>query len=241
MEKDRLEVKLAMERAVLPLSPGDRIGLLGGTFDPVHNGHIALADGVAKKLRLDSLLFMPAALNPFKRKQKTTSFVNRVAMLDLAVKKRPEFFVSVIEGRRQPPSFTIDTVREYRQVLGSSPELFLIVGSDAFIEIDKWKEGKSILQHASIVVVQRPPVSLREFSAMIPPLFPTFFYDTDKSAWTDAERPGRIFLLDLPLVDVSSTMVRKKVFLGGDVRHLVDPDVAAYMAEHNLFQAEKTG
>ncbi len=239
MEKDKLEADYSRENAVVPDNPGNRIGLLGGTFDPVHKGHMALAEGVAGKLSLDTLLFVPAALNPLKREQHATPFEQRVAMLNLAVQSRDDFFVSTIEGHRPPPSFTIDTIREFRQVLGPVPELFLIIGSDAFSEIDRWKEGRTILEYAHLVVVPRPPFHFQEVVDIVPAVFPHFAYDIIMSAWVEENTSGAIYVLDLPPLEISSTQIRATAGDPEAVKDSVDQEVVKYILDRDLYEGEQ--
>ena len=140
----------------LPHNLGRRVGILGGTFDPVHNGHLAIAEAVRQALALSGLLFIPAFLPPHKPTYTISPFVQRAAMLELAVVDRPGFFVSLLEAEREGPSYSIDTLRTLRQTLGEEVHLFFIIGMDAFAEIHTWKANRELLDQASFVVMGRP-------------------------------------------------------------------------------------
>ena len=130
--------------------------MLGGTFDPVHTGHLAIADTAAAQFALDSVLFIPASLPPHKQDYTVSSFEDRAAMLESALSKRPGFFISRLEADRTGPSYSIDTLAELRQQLGNEVNLYFIIGMDAFAEIVTWKEYDRLLDFAHFIVVDRP-------------------------------------------------------------------------------------
>ena len=136
-----------------------KIGLLGGTFDPVHNGHLAVANHVQLALKLDSILFIPAALPPHKPGhddgREISSFIHRLTMLEKAIVKNSSFAVSDIEGKRSSPSYSIDTIKILISQIGKQADLFFIIGLDAFLEIDTWKHYKDLPDLVNFVVISR--------------------------------------------------------------------------------------
>lgn len=224
-------------RLDLPPAPGPRIGILGGTFDPVHCGHLLVAHAAKAHLVLDTLLFIPAHLNPLKQQQAATPFQHRLAMLDLALANQPGFFVSAMEGRRTPPSYTIDTIRELRQRLGARVELFLLVGMDAFQEVAGWRESGELARLANLVVFPRPPYGLGGLAGIMPRAFPAYRFDDCQQAWLAAAGSGRVIPLDLAPLDLSATSIRAQVRAGVDVAGLVPSGVAEYIAAHRLYRA----
>lgn len=223
-------------RPDLPPAPGTRIGILGGTFDPVHAGHLLVAQIAKERLALDTLLFVPAHLNPFKQQQAATPFQHRLAMLDLAVAGRPGFFVSAMEGKRTPPSYTIDTIRALRQRLGAGVELFILVGMDAFREVAGWKDGAELARLAHLVVCPRPPHGVAELGEIMARSFPVYRYDAGQLAWLAGIGEGRVIPMQLPALDLSASRIRALVADNGDLAGLVLPEVAQYIASHRLYR-----
>jgi nicotinate-nucleotide adenylyltransferase len=191
-----------------------RIGLFGGTFDPPHLGHLALAEHARERLRLDEVRFIPAGQPPHKRGVRITPAAGRVAMARLAVRGNPAFTVSTIETRRGGPSFTIETLRE---VAAEAPRarLYLLMGADSLDDFASWREPEAILRFATLVVADRPGAG--------------------------GHRPGmpggrRVVRLDNVELALSSSLVRVRVRAGRSVRYLVPDAVAAYMARHRLYR-----
>ncbi len=213
---------------------GRRIGLFGGTFDPVHNGHLSLADYVLDILELDSILFIPAARPPHKGHAKLTSFKHRLAMVNIAILDKPRFFVSNMELQRRGPSYSIDTLKELRSLLDQGVHLFFIIGMDSFVELDTWKEGQQLLDYADLAVVARPDYPL----ALIGPLIDRlghYTFDSAGSYWAAPERLGRIYPVNMPPIAISSTDVREKAESGVSLDGLIPPAVYEYIVAHGLF------
>jgi nicotinate-nucleotide adenylyltransferase len=191
-----------------------RIGLFGGTFDPPHLGHLALAEHARDRLRLDQVRFIPAGRPPHKRGERITSAAGRVAMTRLAVRGNPAFTVSTIETRRGGPSFTIETLRA---VAAEAPgaRLFLLMGADSLDDFANWREPEAILRLATLVVADRPGAGGRRVGV-----------------------PGgrRVVRLDNAVLAVSSSLLRARVRAGRSVRYLVPDAVAAYIARHRLYR-----
>jgi nicotinate-nucleotide adenylyltransferase len=226
--------EIIMEGGDLLKQLGQRIGLLGGTFDPIHNGHLSLADYVLNALELDSILFIPAARPPHKGHATVTSFKHRSAMVKIAVLDKPRFFVSDMELQRSGPSYSIDTLKELRVLLGPEVHLFFIIGMDAFVELETWKNGKQLLDYADLAVVARPghPLSLIDSGINI---LGNYSFDSVRSSWSAPDRLGRIYPVNMMPIAISSTDVREKARAGVSLAGLIPASVSEYIVKHDLF------
>ena len=220
----------------LPRNLGARVGILGGTFDPVHNGHLAVAEAVREALTLSSVLFLPAFLPPHKPTYTISAFHHRAAMLDLAVAGRPGFQVSRLEAQRQGPSYSIDTLRTLRRSLGKEIDLFFIIGMDAFAEVFTWKEKGRLLDYAGFVVVGRPDYSRQSCEQTVAANFPGYAFDEILGGWRGEAGRGSIHPVPMQPIKVSSTEVREAVRQGRSVRALVPGAVADYIKAQGLYR-----
>ena len=188
-----------------------RIGLFGGTFDPPHAGHLAIAEWARERLRLDRVLFVPAGTPPHKRGRRRSSAKARVAMTRLAVRGNPAFRASTLEVRRAGPSFTVDTLRDLRLAFPGA-RLYLIMGEDSLDDFRTWHEPGAIVALATLAVAQRP-------------------------GRPRPRHPSRgVVWLDNPGLDLSSSGIRARVRAGRSVRYLVPDAVAAYIARRRLYR-----
>lgn len=196
-----------------------RIGLFGGTFDPPHLGHLALAEQARDRLRLDEVRFIPAGQPPHKRGARISSAARRVAMARLAVRGNPAFTVSTLETGRGGPSFTIETLRA---VAREAPRarLFLLMGADSLDDFATWRDPGAILRLATLVVADRPGGAKRR----------------TRRPRVAGMRRARIVHLDNPELAISSSQVRARVRAGRSVRYLVPDAVSAYLARHRLYR-----
>ena len=189
---------------------------MGGTFDPVHVGHLLAAEEARIRLELDEVLFIPAGKPWMKEGGGVSPAHHRMNMAALATASNPCFSVSSIEVDRDGPTYTVDTLEELHRV-NPSWELFLIVGADSSAQMDRWKEPERIMELCTVVAVPRPG------------------YDAPVTG-AGPEESGRIIYLDGPLVDVSSTEVRERVSRGVSVRHCVPDAVDEYIQRHGLYK-----
>ena len=197
-----------------------RLGVFGGTFDPVHMGHLIAAEDVRAALQLDEVLFVPAGEPWFKSYRHITPANHRLAMVRHAIRDNPRFGVSDMEIRREGPSYTIDTLAELRRERPDA-ELFVILGVDALREIDRWRNPRRLFQMATVVGMGRPGASL-DVSVL------------------NAAIPGasdRIRLVDSALIDISGTDIRRRVADGASIRYRVPLAVEQYIRAHNLYQS----
>lgn len=195
-----------------------RIGVFGGTFDPIHMGHLIVAEDARAALELDEVLFIPAGQPWFKSYRQITDARHRLAMVSLAVEDNPAFGVSDTEIRRSGPSYTVDTLTELRDQRKDS-EFIVILGIDALREIDRWHQPRVLFQMASVVGMARPGSTL------------------DPSV-LNAAIPGassRMRLLDSSLIDISGTDIRQRVAAGRSIRYRVPAAVERYIRGNGLY------
>ena len=207
--------------AIMPparVVPGS-VGLLGGTFDPIHHGHLAIAEEAREALGLERVLFVPAAQPPHKPGRPVTHAADRLAMVRLAVAGNPSFAVSEVEVARGGASYTVETLTTLRGAGIVDP--WFILSSEALADFPAWREPARILELCRLAVVPR---------AGYEPLDP---------AWVEARFPGgaeRVTFLAGPLLPISGSVVRRRAAAGRSVRYLVPDAVAAYIAENRLYQ-----
>jgi nicotinate-nucleotide adenylyltransferase len=234
------------------------IGLFGGSFDPIHRGHLALAQAAADRFELRQLLFVPADVSPHKQKQPVTAFVHRYAMVALATQDQKHFIPSLLEapaeaelrsastGRRPAatPSYTIDTVRRLKQTLKKADRLYFLIGIDAFRDIAKWREAKALLAECAFVVASRPGFSLRDVAESLPdglrpPAAVTKPFQK-QAASGDLVLPGlTLHLLEGIQQNVSATTIREAAAQGKPLGRWLDPKVAKYVRKMGLYRREK--
>jgi nicotinate-nucleotide adenylyltransferase len=200
-----------------------RIGVLGGTFDPVHYGHLILADQCREQARLDEVWFIPAARHPFKAETTAAPFNRRAEMLRLAIAGHPAFRVDEIENGRPGLSYTADTLDDlHRQRPGD--ELFLLVGSDTLAELPTWHSPQRIVRAAALVAMQRPG------HTVVPAA------DLQAALDLPAGEPLRLQTVDVPLIDLSSRDIRRRIGQGRSIRYMVPRAVEVYIGEKDLYR-----
>jgi nicotinate-nucleotide adenylyltransferase len=216
-----------------------QIGLLGGTFDPVHNGHMAVASHVLETLALDSIWFIPAALPPHKGGhadgRDITSFADRISMLEIAIGNKNSFIISDIEAKRSAPSYSIDTINILNQQIGGQADLYFIIGADAFIEIDTWKRFEKLPALVSFVIISRPSYPPDKVGEVIRDYFTGYEYDSSHQTWNSPQSKGAFILQHMEPVTISSTEIRKRVRRGEDITGLVPQAVKDYIRKQGLY------
>jgi nicotinate-nucleotide adenylyltransferase len=197
-------------KKTVPRSRRLRIGIYGGTFDPVHHGHLILARDVLEQLRFDAILFVPCAQSPFKNRKPRVTDAQRLAMLRLAVKGNPRFWLTRTELDRPAPSYAIDTVLEVWKAFPRA-ELFWLIGADQLADLDRWHRAAELRQLVTFVLLPR----------------------TDGAA---ARVPKGVLGLPQPRrVDISATEIRHRVKSRQPIDHLVPAPIAAYIKRHGLY------
>jgi len=196
------------------------IGVLGGTFDPVHLGHLIIAEEVREQLKLDRVLFVPSGYPWLKQEHVITAAEHRVAMLRLALTSNPNFQISMVDVERKGPSYTVDTLADIRRQFGDSASFYFILGWDSLKDLHLWKDPARIIQQCKLVAVARPGSQKPKLSVL------------------EKDLPGiseRVTLLTKPLIDISSSDIRKRVAQGLSIKHLVPEAVEAYIREKGLY------
>ncbi len=219
------------------------IGLFGGSFDPTHRGHLALARAAAERYSLRRILFVPANLPPHKQKDPVTPFVHRYAMLALATQEEKSWIPSLLEAPEGAvrANYTIDTVRRVRQTLKRADRLFFLMGIDAFRDIAKWHEAAALLAECEFVVASRPGYSLRDVAESLPPSLRPAAAVTKpfhkQPATGDLVLPGvTIHLLEGVHQNISATAIRTAAAQGKPLARWVEPRVADYIRKQGLYR-----
>jgi nicotinate-nucleotide adenylyltransferase len=219
------------ERASWIEPTDERVGILGGTFDPIHYGHLVIAEQVREALRLDRILFVPAPRPPHKLDEDMAPAADRAAMVELAIAGNKAFEMSEIELRREGPSYTADTMTELADEAareGVARDLFFILSAEALAGLRSWHEPARLLQLARLVVVPRPGAPLPDqikLESVLP---------------GGADYAGRVDCVETTLIAHSSSDVRSRAAEGRSIRYLVPPEVDAYIREHRLYRSNNS-
>jgi nicotinate-nucleotide adenylyltransferase len=244
------------------------IGLFGGSFDPIHHGHLALARAAADYYALRQVLFVPADVPPHKQKQPLTAFIHRYAMVALATQDEKRFVASLAEApefvelrsagqpgaavtaqgvsRQDRANYSIDTVRRLGKTLKKSDKLFFLIGIDAFRDIAKWREARAILAECDFIVASRPGYSLRDVAESLPEALRPSASVTrpfhKQPATGDLVLPGvTLHLLEGVNQNVSATVIRTAAAQGKPLARWLDPRVADYIRKHGLYRGVGRG
>lgn len=209
-----------------------RVGLLGGTFDPIHNGHLAVADAGERALSLDVVRFIPSARPPHRPDSPIASEYHRLEMARRAVATNAAWEVSDLELQRNGPSYTFDTLAQLHREGLTSLQIFFLTGADAFAEIATWHQYPAVLDSAHFAVVARPGAALDQLPERLPSLASRMVRPHE----IDAARTPRIVLIESPTPDVSSTDIRRRVMTGKPIDTFVPAAVAAYITQHALYR-----
>lgn len=201
-----------------------KIGVLGGTFNPIHFGHLRAAEEVREALGLDRVLFVPAKIPPHKSSSEVARPEVRLEMTRRALAGNPHLQVSEIELRREGLSYSVDTLHELRSSLGPADRLWFIVGSDAFREIHTWHRFPEIFRAADILVMRRPPAE----GEITPPLELSSQFAASETGFRH-ESGREVRILPITLLDISSTRIRRALAEGRSIRYLVPDPVLAYL------------
>ena len=197
-----------------------KIGVLGGTFDPIHNGHIIVAEEVRARLNLAEVLFVPAGQPRLKEDSPILAAEHRVQMIRLAIAEQPYFKLSTMEIDRAGPSYTVDTITELQAQLGAGDELFFILGWDSLAQLPLWKEPSRLIKMCRLVAVPRAG------------------YARPQLDFIESKVPGlsqRVIIMEKPEVDISAVGIRHRVAQGLSIGHLVPEPVDEYIRQHKLY------
>jgi nicotinate-nucleotide adenylyltransferase len=194
------------------------IGILGGTFDPIHIGHLVVAEEARIRVGFSEVLFVPAGQPWFKPDRNVTPADQRIEMVRRAIADNPHFRLCTLEVERPGPSYTVDTLTTLRKQLGSEASLFFILGRDNLAELPSWKEPKKLVQLCRLVVAPR--------------------LGSEDLKHLETETPGlldKVIQLDMPVIGVSSSGIRQRLAHGLPIRYLVPAEVEKYITEQNVY------
>jgi len=212
-----------------------RAGILGGTFDPVHFGHLRAAEEVADAFNLSTIMFIPAAKPPHKDGGELTSFTHRWRMLELALAGNPRFALSDLENHRPGKSYSVETLTQLLGQLGQGALLYFVVGLDAFLALPTWHRYQDLFSLCHFVVVTRPGYSLAQLSHMLhAAVSERYRFDEQVSGFIHPEH-RTVFVHQVTIMDISSSKIREYLSRGRSVRYLLPVEVEAYIHEQGLY------
>jgi nicotinate-nucleotide adenylyltransferase len=228
------------------------IGLFGGTFDPIHRGHLALAHAALERFKINRIHFVPANVPPHKQRQPLSSFMHRFAMVAMATAQEKAYLPSLLEAPDEPasgsrkertakPNYTIDTVRRLKSSFKNTDRLFLLIGIDAFAEIAQWHQAEALFRECAFIVASRPGYSLADVANALPASLRPKSQVTrpfqKQAATGDLVLTGTtIHLLEKVHQPVSATAIREAAAAGKPLTRLVDPAVAGYIKKMGLYR-----
>jgi nicotinate-nucleotide adenylyltransferase len=197
---------------------GTRLGVMGGTFDPIHYGHLVTAEEALVQFGLDSVLFVPTGLPWMKEHEVVSPAEDRYLMTVIATASNPKFEVSRMEVDRDGPTYTVDTLRGLKELYGAQADLFFITGADAIVEILAWKDHEELFGLAHFIAATRPGYDIAEFEGQEPDSWP------------------EITVMNIPALAISSTDIRARVAAGRPIRYLVPEGVKSYVEKAGIYR-----
>lgn len=211
-----------------------RLGILGGTFNPIHFGHLRAAEEIGESVGLEKVYLIPSGMPPHKSPQPLADFHHRLEMVRLATTISPLLEVWDIEGKKPGFSYSIETLQLFHSSFGSQLELFFILGTDAFFEIKTWKEYLGLFRYASFVVIDRPGNTTEDFFAFLDSLNAGFEWDPERECFC---HPSGTILLrkHTTLMDISASRIRETVAMRKSIRFLVPEVVRKYIEKAGLY------
>ncbi|MGB9302009.1 MAG: nicotinate-nucleotide adenylyltransferase [Anaerolineae bacterium] len=197
-----------------------RIGVIGGTFDPIHYGHLAAAEEARVRVKLEKVLFVVALLPPHKLDEEVTPVEHRLAMVRLGIASNPHFEISLVDVDRPGPSYTVDTISILQEQWGPDTELFFVMGLDSLVEVPTWHQPERLTRLCHLVAVSRPrfEVDMRRLEASVPGI------------------SSRVEIIGMPEVDISSSDLQRRVKEGLPIKYQVPEEVERYIIEHRLYE-----
>lgn len=198
-----------------------RIGVLGGTFNPIHYGHLIIAQWAKENFALDKVIFIPAGMPPHKSEKTVLSARHRYEMTLLATIDVPDFEVSPMEIHREGPSYTIDTIRQLSAYYSSETKIFFITGADSILELHTWSRYKELLQSCFFIAATREGYNTQEL--------------LKRTEEIQQEYGKRIFNMKIPAIEISSTELRSRIQAGKTIKYLIPPSVEKYINKYKLY------
>jgi len=210
-----------------------KIGLFGGTFNPVHLGHLRAAEEIRERYALSKIIFIPSHIPPHKKSHITPS-ENRLEMLKKAVADNPFFAVSRSEIQREGRSYFFETINYFKNLLGDTADLYFIIGQDAFIEINTWKQYPHFFSSCNFIIMSRSGLINFDSNSLLPADIAGEFA-FDRGTQRHVHQSGTcIYFCKIPLLEISSTAIRKKLMEGSSTRYLLPRSVEKYIENNNL-------
>ncbi len=201
---------------------GIRIGIMGGTFDPIHNGHLVLAEQIRTRFNLQKIYFIPVGNAPHKKNTTKSTKYDRYNMTKIAIESNEYFEISDIEIKKEEVSYTIDTIKEIKRQLNADDKLYFITGADAILLIDTWKDYKELFELVTFIGATRPGISVEELQDKI--------NEVKKKHGVDIE------ITKVPALAISSTDIRKRVENGDSIKYLLPEEVEKYILENGIYK-----
>ncbi|MDF2839438.1 MAG: nicotinate (nicotinamide) nucleotide adenylyltransferase [Clostridia bacterium] len=199
-----------------------KYAIMGGTFDPIHFGHLSAAEEVRVRLNCQKVIFIPSGKPPHKKEYEVSDSIHRYAMTLLAMSTNPNFEISDIEINRKGYTYTLDTIKQLREIYGKEVELLFITGADAVLEIETWYKVDELLKICSFAAVTRPGYDKTKLEQKLHEL--------------QSKYNGELHIVDVPGLSISSTDLRKRIMEGTSLRYLVPEAVEEYINNHGLYR-----
>jgi nicotinate-nucleotide adenylyltransferase len=212
-----------------------RIGLFGGTFNPVHWGHLRAAEEIRELYNLKQVIFIPTNISPHKSTRELINGKHRLHMLDLAIKTNPNFVTSDVELQRCGESYSVETISYFKKTASEAVIPFFIVGLDAFLEISTWKDFRALFSLCNFIVMTRPGYQVSVKDQLIPKeIVSEFTYKSDEMRFIHQSQFST-FVTEITALDISSQAIRTYIKNGRSVKYLLPQVVEAYLAEHKFY------
>lgn len=199
-----------------------RYGIMGGTFDPIHTGHLVVAEEVRQQFNLDKVIFMPTGVPPHKSGEKVASGEHRYEMALLATVTNPYFEISRLELDRKGVTYTVDTIMDLKKLYKNNIDIYFITGADSLLQLHTWKDSEKILEMCKIVAATRPGYDLTDME--------------DRLKELNEDNEEKINTITIPGLQISSTDIRKRVSSGKTIKYLLPESVEVYIKKYNLYK-----
>lgn len=213
-----------------------RLGIMGGTFNPIHLGHLRCAEEIGEQFNLKKIIFIPSAHPPHKKPSEIIPAAQRLQLTELAISENPRFFVSDIEIRRRGKSYSITTVNYFRRKYGAGLNLFFIMGMDAFQEITTWKDYEKLLAHCNFIVTTRPRFKKKPLGEILPPRIAKLFSYDRKNRCYVHRLNSLVYFREITLLNISSTLIRDNIRENRSIKYLLPERVEEYILKRRLYR-----
>lgn len=213
-----------------------RLGIMGGTFNPIHLGHLRCAEEIGEQFDLQPIIFIPSANPPHKEPSEIISASQRLKLTKLATSDNPRFLVSDIEIRRRGKSYSITTINHFRKKYGDGLNLFFILGMDAFQEITTWKDYQKLLAGCNFIITTRPRFKKKPLEEILPlSVAKLFSYDRKNRRYVHCSN-SHIYFREITLLNISSTLIRDNIRENRSIRYLLPERVEEYIRKRRLYR-----